>query len=70
MSIYAQKIEDAIAEADIDRLIRYAYGDTCRCQKIKGEPQCVCKMFAAALREKIAPRALFQNRIERIGVAS
>lgn len=67
MSVYADKVEDAIARGDIDRLIKYAYGDTCRCQKIKGEPLCVCKMFAAALREKIAPRALFQDRIERVG---
>jgi hypothetical protein len=26
---------------------------------------CVCKMFAAALRGKVVPRPLFQNKIER-----
>lgn len=69
MSVYAEKVEEAIAQGDIDRLIKYAYGDTCRCQKIKGEPMCVCGMYGAALREKIAPRALFQNKIERISTA-
>lgn len=63
---YADRIEQAIEVKDIDRLIKYAYGDTCRCQTIKGDPECVCKMFAAALRKKIAPRALFQERIERL----
>ncbi len=66
MTKYGEKIEDAIARNDIDQLIVYAYGDTCRCQTVRGEPLCVCKMFAQALREKIAPRFLFQNRIERI----
>lgn len=66
MKKYADQIEDAIARNDIDQLIKYAYGDTCRCQTIKGEPLCVCKMFANSLRETIAPRALFQNRVERI----
>jgi hypothetical protein len=65
MTVYAERIEDAISQGDIDRLIRYAYGDTCRCHTVKGEPMCVCKMFGVALREKIVPRALFKNRIER-----
>lgn len=66
MKNYADQIEDAIARNDIDLLIKYAYGDTCRCRTIKGEPLCVCKMFAKVLRETIAPRALFQDRIERV----
>lgn len=66
MTNYAEKIEDAIVRNDIDQLIKYAYGDTCRCHKVKGEPLCVCKMFAEVLRKKIAPRALFQDRIERV----
>lgn len=67
MSVYEEKIERAIAEGDIDQLIIYAYGDTCRCETIKGEPLCVCTMFGEALRKKISPRALFQNKIERVG---
>lgn len=66
MSVYSKNVEVAIEQGDIDLLIRYAYGDTCRCQKLKCEPMCVCKMYGAAVREKIAPRALFQNKIERI----
>lgn len=63
---YDDQIEQAIADQDIDRLIKYAYGDTCRCNTVRGEPMCVCKMLAAALRAKIAPRVLFQNQIERV----
>lgn len=63
---YDDQIEAAIADQDIDRLIKFAYGDTCRCTTVKGEPMCVCKMFAAALRSKVVPRSLFENRIERI----
>lgn len=66
MTNYAEKLEDAIVRNDIDQLIKYAYGDACRCHKVKGEPLCVCKMFAEALRKKIAPRALFHDRIERV----
>ncbi|MGM4967823.1 hypothetical protein AB7714_30290 [Tardiphaga sp. 1201_B9_N1_1] len=62
---YSDQIEAAIADRDIDRLIKFAYGDTCRCTTVKGEPMCVCKMLAAALRSKVVPRSLFQNRIER-----
>lgn len=63
---YDERVEKAIAERDVDCLIRYAYGYPCRCTTLKGEPMCVCKMFAAALRRRVEPRLLFQNRIERV----
>lgn len=63
---YETKIETAIEEGDVDLLIQYAYGYPCKCTTIKGEPMCICKMYAAALRKKVAPRFLFQNRIERV----
>lgn len=64
---YDDQIEAAIADKDIDRLIKFAYGDTCRCTTVKGEPVCVCRMFAATLRSKVVPRSLFENKIERVG---
>lgn len=70
MKNYADQIEDAIASNDVELLIKSAYGDTRRCRTIKGEPLCVCKMYAKVLRERIAPRALFQDRIERVGPKS
>ncbi|WP_092151828.1 hypothetical protein [Bradyrhizobium sp. NFR13] len=63
---YDDQIEAAIADRDIDTLLKFAYGDTCRCTTVKGEPMCVCKMLAAALRSKVVPRALFENKIERV----
>jgi len=63
---YDDQIEAAIADQDIGQLIKFAYGDTCRCTTVKGEPMCVCKMFAVALRSKVVPRSLFENRIERV----
>jgi hypothetical protein len=63
---YDDQIETAISDQDIDRLIKFAYGDTCRCTTVKGEPMCVCKMLATALRSKVVPRSLFENRIERV----
>lgn len=63
---YEQKIEEAIQDCNVDLLIQYAYGFPCKCTKVKGEPLCVCKMFGQALRKKIAPRLLFQNRIQRV----
>jgi hypothetical protein len=32
---YDDQIDAAIADHDIDRLIKFAYGDTCRCTTIK-----------------------------------
>lgn len=66
---YDQKIEAAIDDGNVDLLIQYAYGFPCQCSKVKGEPMCVCKMFGEALRKKVAPRPLFQNRIERVVAA-
>ena len=63
---YDDQIEAAIADKDIDGLIKFAYGDTCRCTTVKGEPMCVCKMLATALRSKVVPRSLFKKRIERV----
>jgi hypothetical protein len=54
---YSDRIEQAIEARDIYRLIKYAYGDACRCQTVKGEPDCLRKMFATALRKKIAPHS-------------
>jgi len=64
--MYEQKVEEAIEDGNIDLLIQYAYGYPCKCTKNKGDPMCVCKMFAEALRTKVVPRLLFQNRIERV----
>jgi hypothetical protein len=63
---YDDQIETAIGNRDIDRLIKLAYGDTCSCITVKGEPMCICRMLAAALRSKVVPRSLFKNRIERV----
>ena len=63
---YDDQIEDAITANDIDTLIRFAYGSPCLCTTIKGEPMCVCKMQAKALRGKLVPVALINNRIERV----
>ncbi len=63
---YDDHVEEAIAADDIDALIRFAYGSPCLCTTIKGEPACVCKMQAKALRGKLVPLALVNNRIERV----
>lgn len=67
---YEQKIEAAIEDGNVDLLVQYAYGYPCKCTKLKGEPLCVCKMFGEALRKKVVPRLLFQNRIERVDSAN
>ncbi len=64
--IYDNNVESAIAANEIDTLIRFAYGSPCLCTTIKGEPMCVCKMQAKALRGKLVPVALINNRIERV----
>lgn len=64
--MYELKVEQAIEDGNVDLLIKYAYGYPCRCTTNKGEPMCICKMFAEALRKKVVPRPLFQNRIERV----
>jgi hypothetical protein len=64
---YDDRVEQAIAANDIVALVEFAYGTTCRCTKLKGEPLCVCKMQAQALRAKIVPLALFRGEIERVG---
>ena len=63
---YDDRVEHAIEAQDVDALIAFAYGYPCRCTTLSGEPMCVCKMQAAALRRKVVPRALFSNRIERV----
>ena len=67
---YEQKVEAAVAANDIEALVRFAYGYPCKCTKIKGEPMCVCKMQAKALREKIVPLSLFSGKIERVETQS
>jgi hypothetical protein len=60
---YDDQIETAIADQDIDRLIRFAYGYTCRCTTVKGEPMCVCKM-----RRHFAPK-LFHVHFSKTGLS-
>jgi len=60
---YKQKIEAAIEDGDVDLLIQYAYGYPCKCTTIKGEPMCVCKMYAAALRKMVAPAFYFRTAL-------
>lgn len=67
---YEQKVEAAVAANDIEALVKFAYGYPCKCKKIKGEPMCVCKMQAKALREKIVPLPLFSGKIERVKTPS
>lgn len=67
---YEERVEQAIAANDISTLHKYAYGYTCRCTKVKGEPLCVCDMQAKALRQKIVPRALFDGKIQRVDASS
>jgi hypothetical protein len=63
---YEEQIEQAIAAGDIATLVNFAYGSPCQCTKIKGEPLCVCKMRAQALRAKIVPLPLFSGKIQRV----
>ena len=63
---YDERVEQAIAANDIVALVDFAYGTTCRCTKLKGEPLCVCQMQAKALREKVMPLGLFSGKIERV----
>jgi hypothetical protein len=63
---YDECVEQAIMAHDVDALIEFAYGYPCKCTTRRGEPMCVCKMQAQALRKKVAPRALFSGRIERV----
>lgn len=63
---YDDQVEAAIEAQDFDKLIKFAYGDACKCTTVKGEPLCICKMQSAALRSKVVPRPLFQNKIERV----
>lgn len=67
---YEQKVEAAVAANDIEALVKFAYGYPCKCTKMKGEPMCVCKMQAKALREKIVPLPLFSGKIERVETPS
>jgi hypothetical protein len=63
---YDEQVEQAIAADDIETLVRFAYGYPCACTTIKGEPQCVCKMQAKAVRAKLVPLALFSGKIQRV----
>jgi hypothetical protein len=63
---YDERVEQAIATNDIVALVEFAYGYPCRCSKLKGEPLCVCKMQAQALRAKVVPLALFRGEIQRV----
>jgi hypothetical protein len=63
---YEDRVEQAIAANDIVKLVEFAYGYPCRCTKLKGEPLCVCKMQAKALRAKVVPLALFKGEIQRV----
>jgi hypothetical protein len=63
---YDERVEQAIAAKDIVALVEFAYGSTCRCTKVKGEPLCVCQMQAKALRAKVVPLALFKGEIQRV----
>jgi len=67
---YEERVEAAIAANDIDELIRFAYGYPCKCIKMKGEPMCVCKMQAQALRAKVVPLSLFRGAIQRVEAPS
>lgn len=63
---YEERVEQAIAANDIETLVKFAYGYPCKCTRLTGEPLCVCKMQAKALREKISPRGLFSGKIQRV----
>jgi hypothetical protein len=67
---YEDRVEQAIAAKDIETLVKFAYGYPCKCTKLAGEPLCICKMQAKALREKISPLGLFSGNIERIEQAA
>jgi hypothetical protein len=63
---YDEKVEQAIAANDVETLVRFAYGSPCQCTRIVGEPLCVCKMQAKAVRAKVLPLPLFSGKIQRI----
>jgi hypothetical protein len=63
---YEERVEQAIGANDVETLVRYIYGYPCRCNTIKGEPLCVCKMLAKAARTKIVPLPLFSGKIQRV----
>ena len=63
---YEERVEQAIAANDIAALIGFVYGTQCQCTKVKGEPECVCRMQEKAARAKVVPLALFRGRIERV----
>ena len=63
---YDERVEQAIAANDIEALVRFAYGYPCACTKLQGEPLCVCKMQAKAVRAKVVPLPLFSGKIMRV----
>ena len=63
---YDEQVEQAITANDVETLVRFAYGSPCQCTRIKGEPLCVCKMQAQAVRAKLVPLPLFSGKIQRI----
>ena len=63
---YDERVEQAIAANDIQTLVMFAYGYPCQCTKVAGEPLCVCKMQAAAVRAKLVPLPLFSGKIQRV----
>lgn len=63
---YEERVEYAIAANDIETLVKFAYGYPCKCTRLTGEPLCVCKMQAKALRERISPLGLFSGKIQRV----
>ncbi len=62
---YDDQIETAIADQDIDRLIKFAYGDTCRCTTVKKVNRCAS---ARCWRRHFAPK-LFHVHFSRIGLS-
>jgi hypothetical protein len=63
---YDERVEQAIVANDIGALVRFAYGYPCACTRLHGEPLCICKMQAKAVRAKIAPLPLFSGKIVRV----
>jgi hypothetical protein len=63
---YDEQVEQAIAANDVETLVKFAYGYPCACTRIKGEPLCVCKMQAKAVRAKIVPLPLFSGKVQRV----
>ena len=63
---YDERVEQSIAANDIETLVKFAYGSTCQCTRMPGEPVCVCKMQARAVRAKVVPLPLFSGKILRV----